>query len=119
MQTKIDGLKKEVWEKIAPYIDAGGDVSGYGASPTATTLMYALELQHRLNCLFDDNPIKHGLLSPGRHLPVYSSAELATRRPAVTILLAWNYADPILRRNEAYLTSGGKFLIPLPNLRIV
>ena len=119
MQTKIDGLRKEVWEKIAPYIDAGGDISGYGASPTATTLMYALDLQDRLNCLFDDNPIKHGLLSPGRHLPVYSSAELATRRPAVTILLAWNYADPILRRNEAYLASGGKFLIPLPNLRIV
>lgn len=119
LQRKIEAIRNELLQWIAPLIDAGQTVAGYGASPTATTLMYAFQLQHQLACLFDDNPIKHGLLSPGQHLPVYSSADLNTRRPAITIILAWNYAEPILRRNEAYLASGGKFLIPLPSLRIV
>lgn len=119
MQRNVEALRRKVLDQIASYIDAGHEVAGYGASPTATTLMYAFQLPDRLAYLVDDNPIKHGLLSPGRHLPVYPSTELATRRPVLTVILAWNYAEPILRRNEAYLNSGGKFLIPLPTLRIV
>ena len=116
MQQRIDALRVEVLKSIAPYLAAGQDVVGYGASPTATTLMYAFELQHRLSYLVDDNPIKHGLLSPGCHLPVYPSEELVARRPALAIIFAWNYAEPIRRRNEGYLKAGGQFLIPLPSV---
>jgi hypothetical protein len=44
---------------------------------------------------------------------------LATEKPDIVVILAWIYADPILKRNEAYLGAGGKFLVPLPEPRIV
>ena len=40
-------------------------------------------------------------------------------KPDIVVILAWLYADPIIKRNRAYLEAGGKFLVPLPDLRIV
>jgi len=119
MGDRINRIRDDVHHRLEQYLDANQTVVGYGASPTATTLMYTFQLQHRLAYLVDDNPLKQGLLSPGVHLPVYPSPELADRRPALAIILAWNYAEPILKRNERYLNEGGRFLIPMPAVRII
>jgi hypothetical protein len=50
---------------------------------------------------------------------VLPSTELATRKPDIVVILAWIYADPILKRNQAYLEAGGRFLVPLPEPRVV
>jgi hypothetical protein len=42
------------------------------------------------------------------------SAELATRKPDIVVILAWIYADPIINRNIEYIRNGGAFLVPLP-----
>jgi len=44
---------------------------------------------------------------------------LAEKKPDYVVILAWNYADPIIKKNKAYLEQGGKFIIPLPTLRVV
>lgn len=119
MSHRIDQLREEIHQQLEPYLDGNQTIVGYGASPTATTLMYAFQLQHRLAYLVDDNPLKQGLLSPGAHLPVYPSPELAVRQPALAVILAWNYAESILKRNERYLSQGGHFLIPMPTVKIV
>jgi len=45
---------------------------------------------------------------------VLPSSELGTKRPDIVVILAWIYAEPILKRNQAYLEAGGQFLVPLP-----
>ncbi|MGH6717062.1 MAG: class I SAM-dependent methyltransferase, partial [Bradyrhizobium sp.] len=55
----------------------------------------------------------------GAHIPVLPSSALLTEKPDVTVILAWIYAEPILKRNEAYLAGGGRFLVPLAEPRIV
>lgn len=94
-------------------------VAGYGASTTATTLIAHFQLADRFACMLDDNPLKQGRFSPGWHHPVYASNRLATDPPGCVIILAWNYADPILQRCSAYREQGGQFLIPLPEPRLV
>ena len=98
---------------------AGKRIAGYGASTTVTTLIWHFELTEKLEFLADDNPRKHGLFSPGCHIPVLPSEELYVRKPDYVIILAWNFAEPIIKRHRRFLDAGGKFVIPLPELRIV
>jgi SAM-dependent methyltransferase len=93
---------------------AGKTVAGYGASTTTTTLLHHFELASRLAFIADDNPLKQGRFSPGAHLPVLPSSELAQRKPDIVVILAWIYAEPIIARNAAFLEAGGTFLVPLP-----
>ena len=93
--------------------------AGFGAGVTMTTLIYHFELGERLKFLVDDNPSKHGMFSPGLHLPVLSSQELYERRPAAVVILAWQYADAIMKKHAKFLESGGRFVVPLPEPRVV
>lgn len=109
--------------KVLAYLDKvradGGTIAAYGASTTTTTLLYHFQLESRIKFIADDNPLKQGRFSPGAHIPVLPSSALATEKPDVVVILAWIYSDPIIKRNEAYLASGGKFLVPLPEVKIV
>ncbi len=112
--------RKRAVLKLLDHARADGKiVAAYGASTTTTTLLYHFELEGRLKFIVDDNPLKQGRFSPGAHIPVLPSAMLATERPDIVVILAWIYAEPILKRNEAYIAAGGRFLVPLPEPRIV
>lgn len=115
----IERCKGEVLAYIDEAIAQGKQVAAYGASTTTTTLLYHFELTSRIAFIVDDNPLKQGRYSPAAHIPVLPSGELMIRKPDIVVILAWAYADPILTRNEAYIASGGTFLIPMPRLRIV
>ena len=97
----------------------GKTIAAYGASTTTTTLLYHFELENRIKFIVDDNPFKQGRFSPGAHIPVLPSAELATKKPDIVVVLAWIYAEPILSRNQAYIDAGGSFLLPLPEPKLV
>jgi SAM-dependent methyltransferase len=94
-------------------------VAGYGASPTVTTLLNQFELAGRIDFLVDDNSTKQHTFSPGHHLPVYPSEALRERGADAAIILAWNYAQPIISKNQAFAEKGGRFIIPLPLLQVV
>lgn len=98
---------------------AGKAIAGYGASTTVTTLLYQFDLNERLAFLVDDNPRKQGRYSPGAHLPVLASDALYSRRPDLCVILAWNYAKPIMERHQRYLAEGGRFVVPLPRLEVL
>ena len=115
----IEKAKRSVLSYLDDAIAAGKLVAAYGASTTTTTLLYHFELENRVKFIVDDNPLKQGRFSPGAHIPVLPSTELATRKPDVVVVLAWIYAEPILKRNQAYLDAGGRFLVPLPEPQIV
>jgi SAM-dependent methyltransferase len=111
--------KRQVLAYLDKALSAGKVVAAYGASTTTTTLLYHFELEGRIQFIVDDNALKHGHFSPGAHLPVLPSTELASKKPDVVVILAWIYAEPILKRNQAYIDAGGTFLVPLPEPRIV
>ena len=58
-----------------------------------------------------------GLFSPGAHIPVLPSDALYERSPEYVLILAWNFAEPIMDKHSAFLEGGGHFIVPLPDLK--
>lgn len=116
---RIEECKRAVLSYVDTAIAAGKTVVGYGASTTTTTLLYHFELEKRLKYIVDDNALKQGTYSPGAHFPVYPSSKLLEDKSDIVVVLAWTYADPIVKRHEAFVEAGGQFLIPLPQMRLI
>ena len=95
-------------------------IAGFGAPAKATTLMYEFGLKEDvLDFIIDESPLKQGLYSPGLHIPIYPSSYIEKIKPDYLLILAWNFAEYIIKKNQNFIKSGGKFIIPLPNLQII
>ena len=94
-------------------------IIGYGACATATTLMFHYEMEGIFDYLVDDFESKQDLYSPGMKVPVYSSNYIYENKPDYIVILAWRYHAKIIERHKQYLNDGGKFIIPLPEIRII
>ena len=97
----------------------GDQVGAYGTSVGCAALIHLLDLEARLDCLFDDTPFKTRLQGPGYDLPVYAGDRLSEVGPSLTLILAWRYATPIMAKHDAYLANGGTFVVPLPQVEVV
>lgn len=116
---ELETVKERLHEQLSSIRDDGGEVAGFGASVTVTTLLHHFALGRMIDYLVDDNPAKQGLYSPGLHLPVRPSNVIHERPPAAVVILAWQYADAIMKKHARYLDAGGLFVVPLPTVRSV
>ena len=119
LNTRLDGLKNELLRLLGELKGQGKRLAGYGASATVTTLLHHFEIAEFFDFVVDDDPRRQGLFSPGFHIPVISSSALADRKPDYVVILAWQYAEPIMKKNAAYLQQGGRFIVPLPLLKVI
>jgi SAM-dependent methyltransferase len=111
---RLARVKTELLEQLRALKSEGKTIAGYGASVGVVTLLYEWELDGLLSFLVDDHVRKQGTFSPGQHIPVYSPEALYERSADVVLVLAWNYADPIMAKHPRFQ---GNFLIPLPEVR--
>ncbi len=117
---KIDLLKLEFRNLILNLISQGKRLAGFGAPAKATTLMHHFEISGEvLEFIVDDNPLKQGLYTPGFHVPILPVTAIIDKKPDYLVILAWNFADSIIAQQKDFRDRGGKFIIPLPELRIV
>ena len=116
---KIESGRKEYLTLIQKLKADGNKIVGYGASATSTTLMYHYQMNETLEYLVDDFEAKHNLYSPGFHIPVFSSDEIYDNPPDYIVVLAWRYYEKILKRHQKFIDQGGRFIIPLPELKII
>ena len=118
-RSRLDSLAQEVEAALRRFKDSGMSIAGYGASVGSTTMIYTLRLGGLLEYLLDDNPRKHGKFSPGFHIPVVPSNCLEERKPDRVVVLAWRYLEQILKKHPGIGASNGRFVIPMPELRMV
>ena len=117
---KIEERKKELCDLLKKIKADKKNIAGFGAPAKATTLMYEFGLNNDiLDFIVDDSPLKQGLFSPGLNIPVFSSSQIETLKPDYLLILAWNFADSIIKKNQKFIESGGKFIIPLPTLEVI
>ena len=98
----------------------GARVAGYGAPAKGNTLLsYCGITPALLPYTVDKNPWKVGKYTPGTHIPVLSASVIDERRPDYLFLLAWNFADEIMRQQADFVRRGGKFIVPVPQPRVL
>jgi hypothetical protein len=98
----------------------GAKIAVYGASAKGSTLLNYFGLgKNELEFVVDRSSVKQGFFTPGTHLPILPPEALLERRPDYVLLLTWNFRDEILEQQKAYRDSGGKFIIPIPEVEIV
>jgi SAM-dependent methyltransferase len=118
---RIEVARETLTTLLADLHAQGRRVAGYGAPAKATTLMYHFGLgRESIPYVVDDNPRKQGLFTPGLHVPIVSAEALqGDEAPEYLLILAWNFADPIMRNNHAFADAGGRWIVPLPRVRVV
>ena len=113
---KVARITAELHARIAAVRAGGGSVGAYGTSVGCAALIHQFRLEDKLDVLFDDTPFKDRLEGPGYSLPVMRNDGVEQVKPDMIIVLAWRYADPIIRKHSEYSRTGGVFVIPLPDL---
>jgi SAM-dependent methyltransferase len=116
---RVNRLRDETLAYLKQAKAEGKTTAGYGASATVTTLLYHFHLGDVIDFIVDDNPIRHGTVSPGHHIPVFAPSAIYDKKPDIVVALAWRFAKQMMEKHQKFLDGGGKFVVPLPTFQVV
>ncbi len=98
----------------------GKTIHVYGASTKGNTILQFVGIDASLvECAADRNPDKWGSETIGTHIPIVSEEESRQRMPDYYLALPWHFLDEFVERESGFLDRGGKFIVPLPDARLV
>jgi methylation protein EvaC len=119
-KNKIYKTKTDIIEIIKKLKKDNKTIYGYGASGRGTIIMNYCKLDKTvLDYVVDDAPAKKGKYTPGTHVKIISWDDLKkVGYPDYFVLFAWPFHAEISKKRSEYLKNGGKFIVPLPNVRI-
>jgi len=114
---------KETKRKVLAFlIDAkreGKVVAGYGAPGKGNTLLnYCGIRTDFIDYTVDRNPYKQGKFLPGTHIPIFHPDKIRETRPDYLFILPWNFKDEIMQQMAGIREWGGKFVVPIPEVRV-
>ncbi len=121
--TRVRNLREATLAMLRELRAGKHRICAYGASAKGSTLLNFYGLgRDGYDCIdfvVDRSTAKQGKLTPGSHLPILPVEELHTRFAKHALLLTWNFADEILKQQQAWRDAGGKFIVPIPEIRVV
>ena len=117
---QVRHVRTELLHLLESLKRSGKRIAAYGAPAKGNTLLNYCEIgRDLLEFTVDRSPHKQGLLLPGSRLPVRAPGALVDEQPDFVLVLAWNMIGEILSQQNAYLSSGGRFIVPIPHPRIL
>jgi len=98
----------------------GAKILGYGASTKGNVvLQYAGLGPNEIPAIMERDPRKYGRVTPGSRIPIISEEDGRAQKPDFMFVLPWHFRTEMIKREAAYLASGGKLVFPLPVFEIV
>jgi len=116
---RVEICRRSVHAFFAQTKREGKVVAAYGAAAKGNTLLNFCGLTHAdIPMVADRNPHKQSKFLPGSHIPVVSPEELMRATPDYVLVLPWNLRDEIMRQLAGIRAWGGRFVTPVPVVRI-
>jgi hypothetical protein len=117
---RVRKIKRDLRAALVGFAQNGRRVAGYGAPAKGNTLLGFLDIgPELLPYIVDRSLLKQGLYTPGTHIPVVAPERLLTDQPDYVLLLAWNFADEVMEQQAEYARRGGRFMVPVPQVRVL
>jgi SAM-dependent methyltransferase len=117
---KVENLKAQLSRSLQRLRLKGARIAAYGASAKGSTLLNYFGIgRPLLDFVVDRSTAKQGLYTPGSHLPICAPQTLLDAMPDYCLLLTWNFAGEILEQQAEYTRRGGRFVIPIPEMKVL
>jgi hypothetical protein len=95
-------------------------IAGYGAAAKGNTLLnYCGTTNDQIDYVVDANPHKQNKWLPGSHIHVVDETYLKENKPDFIIIFPWNLKDEIMKQLHYTSQWGARFVVPIPELRIL
>lgn len=117
---RIEDLKQETVNFIKQERAKGKVICGYGASTKGNTLLQYFGLDNTMiDAIAERSPYKFGLKTIGTNIPIKSEEEVRKMKPDYMLVLPWHFISEFIKREDEFLSYGGKFIVPCPNFNII
>jgi SAM-dependent methyltransferase len=117
---RVGALRSSLRELLGQLKASGKRIAAYGAAAKGSTLLNYCGIDAgTIDFVVDRSPHKQGRYMPGVRIPIADPSELLASMPDYVLLLTWNFADEILQQQAEYRSRGGRFIVPVPAVRIV
>ena len=117
---RVNHIRAELPALLRKLKSQGKRIIGYGASAKGNTLLNTCGITTKeLDYIIDNTPFKQNKIAPGSWIPVRPPEMLLKDQPDYALLLAWNFAPEIIKRETEFQKRGGRFILPVPEPKIV
>jgi len=116
----VSSIKEELQNLIYELIKKDKKIFIYGASTKGNTILQYCNFDNTLiPKAADRNPDKWGKFTLGTNIPIISEEQARKEKPDYFLILPWHFLKGFLKREMEYLKQGGKFIVPLPEVRVI
>ena len=117
---QVKETKRALLEFLIDAKRAGKKIVGYGAPGKGNTLLnYCGIRQDFLDFTVDRSPHKYGRYTPGTHIPILHPDALRQAKPDFVLILPWNLKDEIVAKHGYIREWGGRFVVPIPRVKVL
>jgi SAM-dependent methyltransferase len=120
LNENIIKLKDDLLNLLKKLKGEGKKIAAYSAPAKGNILLnyFGIGKQY-LDFIVDKSEAKQGLYTPGTHLLVYAPDKIYQEKPDYLLILCWNIADEIIEQLRDYHDAGGRFIVPIPKVKII
>lgn len=119
-QEKTNRVKNDFVAFLIEANRLGKRVVGYGAAAKGNTLLnYAGIRSDLITFVADRNPAKQGKCMPGSRIPIAKESRIGETQPDYVVIFPWNLEQEVIRQLDYIRAWGGRFVVAVPELRVI